>query len=103
MKNWFAMLHGLRECWRDLLVFEVLYKLLQTAVFTPIVVWMTTMLVRSTGRLAISNTEIVSFLLSPLGLLIGAAGLFSGNARLANWVAVGLTTAFAAFLLTWRF
>ena len=64
-----VIIHDLRRCWRDLLVFEVLFKILQIAVLTPPLTWMGMLLIKTTGRLAIGNTEIISFFLSPLGLL----------------------------------
>jgi glycerophosphoryl diester phosphodiesterase len=63
------------QVWRDfrfalseLAVYEALMKLIGLAVFAPLSAWLFAAMLRASGRLAISNTEILDFALSPIGL-----------------------------------
>jgi len=66
----------LGQVWQDfrraigeLVIYEALMKLIGLAVFTPLSAWLFAAMLRASGRLAISNTEILDFALSPIGLL----------------------------------
>jgi glycerophosphoryl diester phosphodiesterase len=70
---------SLRAAWRDfrrtwpaLLVYEVLFKLLQAWLFVPAVALALAAALSRTGRVAVSNRDMLDFLLSPLGLLYAA-------------------------------
>jgi glycerophosphoryl diester phosphodiesterase len=60
-----------RARWREALGFHVLIQLLGLAIFTPMTAWIGRRLVQASGEPVISNFDIASFVLSP----IGAAGI----------------------------
>ena len=60
-----------RSKWREALGFHVLIQLLGLAIFTPMTAWIGRRLVQASGEPVISNFDIASFVLSP----IGAAGI----------------------------
>ncbi len=61
-----------RRAWRALVRFEVLFKVFCTLLLVPATAWLLAALVARTGRAAVSNTDLVGFLLSPAGLLYAA-------------------------------
>ena len=73
-----------RRCLPQLLAYEVLFKVITAALFGPLFAWILAALISSTGRRALSNEEILSFLLSPIGLI-----------TFVLWAGVGLATLFA--------
>ncbi len=69
-----------RDLWRclsDLLIFDILFKVIAFAILTPLVGWLFRQFVATSGNAAVGNFDIARFLLSPLGLgmSIVAAGL----------------------------
>jgi len=54
----------------DFLIFELLFALVGLALFAPLVAWTVDSLFAITGRLVWSNEEILSYALSPTGLLL---------------------------------
>jgi glycerophosphoryl diester phosphodiesterase len=56
-----------RSHWREALGFHVLIQLLGLAIFTPMTAWIGRRLVQASGEPVISNFDITSFVLSPLG------------------------------------
>jgi glycerophosphoryl diester phosphodiesterase len=56
-----------RSHWRQALAFHALIQLLGVAIFTPMISWVGHRLVQASGEPVISNYDIASFLLSPLG------------------------------------
>jgi glycerophosphoryl diester phosphodiesterase len=56
-----------RSHWRQALAFHVLIQLLGIAIFTPMITWIGRRLVQASGEPVISNFDIASFVLSPLG------------------------------------
>jgi glycerophosphoryl diester phosphodiesterase len=60
-----------RRCFAVLVAFEVLFKLLTVLVVVPGMAVVLFHLVRETGRTAVTNNDILGFLLSPRGVLYG--------------------------------
>jgi glycerophosphoryl diester phosphodiesterase len=60
-----------RRCFAVLVAFEVLFKLLTALVVVPVLAAVLFHLVRETGRTAVTNNDILGFLLSPRGVLYG--------------------------------
>ena len=56
-----------RSKWREALGFHVLIQLLGLAIFTPMTTWIGRRLVQVSGEPVISNFDIASFVLSPIG------------------------------------
>lgn len=56
-----------RSHWREALGFHVLIQLLGLAIFTPMTAWVGRRLVLASGQPVISNFDIASFVLSPIG------------------------------------
>ena len=56
-----------RSHWREALGFHVLIQLLGLAIFTPMTTWIGRRLVQASGEPVISNFDIASFVLSPIG------------------------------------
>lgn len=67
--------------WRVLVVYQMLFKLLEVWLLIPAVAAVMTALMRHSGHIAISNQEILQFLLSPVGIVY-AALLASGSVAL---------------------
>src|SRR5262249_46994045 len=68
-----------KSVWRDFLsarralfVFEVLFKFLEACLFIPAVAIVLALVLAGAGHVAVSNWDILDFLLSPLGLLYAA-------------------------------
>lgn len=64
--------HDFRRAWRALVVFEVLFKLAQAWLFVPAVALVLSYILSRAGRLALTNRDILDFVLSPAGLLSAA-------------------------------
>jgi glycerophosphoryl diester phosphodiesterase len=56
-----------RSHWREALGFHVLMQLLGVAIFTPMTTWIGWRVVQASGEPVISNFDIASFVLSPIG------------------------------------
>ncbi len=65
----FSSRKTLREGLPQFVGFEVLFRLLGAILFTPLVAWLTTRLIKLSGNGAISNYDIANFLLSVNGQL----------------------------------
>jgi glycerophosphoryl diester phosphodiesterase len=63
----------LRRSLPDVVLFEVLFQALAFAVLSPLVAWLFSRFVALSGSAAVGNFEIIRFLLTPLGLGLGAA------------------------------
>ena len=62
--------------WRDIrlsfshfLLYDILFKVAAAAVLAPLLTWVFTRLISTTGRLSLTNSQILSFALSPIGLV----------------------------------
>ncbi len=64
--------HDFRRDWRALVIFEVLFKLLEGWLFVPAAAVVLSAILSRAGHVAISNGDILEFFLSPLGLLYAA-------------------------------
>ena len=60
----------LRAFWRQLLAFHLLMQLLGTAIVVPLVTWAGRRILLAAGAPVISNFDIASFLLSPVGVVL---------------------------------
>lgn len=58
-----------RRCWKHYLGYEILYKLITMFLITPLLILVLTGLIAATGLPAVTNMEIISFLISLPGLL----------------------------------
>ncbi len=67
--------YDFRRGWRALVVFDVLFKLLEAWLFVPAVAVLLSAVLSRAGHIAVSNRDILDFLLTPSGLLYAA--LFS--------------------------
>jgi glycerophosphoryl diester phosphodiesterase len=63
----------LRRSLPDVVLFELLFQALAFAVLSPLVAWLFSRFVALSGSAAVGNFEIIRFLLTPLGLGLGAA------------------------------
>ncbi|MCH7933603.1 MAG: glycerophosphoryl diester phosphodiesterase membrane domain-containing protein [Gemmatimonadetes bacterium] len=59
----------IRQRWATLIAFDMLFKALAAFVFLPGSAWLFARLVAVTGRVTVSNTDIISFFLSPVGMV----------------------------------
>ena len=64
--------HDFRRAFGALIVFEVLFKLLEAWLFVPAVAVVLSAVLSRAGHIAVSNRDILDFLLSPSGLLYAA-------------------------------
>ncbi len=64
----------------SLLIFDIFFKIVATATFGPISAWIFNRLVAASGAWVIGNEQIISFVLSPVGM---AAVIISGALALA--------------------
>jgi glycerophosphoryl diester phosphodiesterase len=88
--------HGLRRGVLPLAGYEVLFKILAAGLFGPFSAWVLAMLISFTGGVAVSNQQILSFALSPLGMLTllvtGVLGFFITFVEQAGLMAIASTT-----------
>jgi glycerophosphoryl diester phosphodiesterase len=64
--------YDFRHAWRSLVVYEVLFKLVQGWLLVPAVALVLGAILSQAGHMAVSNQDILAFLLTPLGLLYAA-------------------------------
>jgi glycerophosphoryl diester phosphodiesterase len=64
--------HDFRHCWRALLVYEFLFKLVEAWLLVPAVALVLAAILSRAGHIALSNQDILDFLLTPSGLLYAA-------------------------------
>jgi glycerophosphoryl diester phosphodiesterase len=64
--------HDFRRAWGVLVVYEFLFKLLEAWLFVPAVAVVLSAALSRAGHIAVSNRDILDFLLSPSGLLSAA-------------------------------
>ena len=58
-----------RQAWRGLVLVEVLFKLFEAWLLVPAIAWVLSFVLARTGQVAVSNRDVLGFLLSPWGLL----------------------------------
>jgi len=66
-----------KQCLPPLLGYEVLFKIASVTALVPLSAWLVAALVRTSGGVAVSNEQILSFLASPAGVvtvLVAATG-----------------------------
>ena len=77
----------------QLLVFAIFFQIVSAAILGPLTAWVTATLISSTGDPVVGNTDIISFVLSPAGILtvvLGAAIFsFSQSVEQAGLMAIG--------------
>ena len=56
-----------RRLWRELLIFDVAFQLLRAWLIVPLIAFALSMVLFKAGRVAVSNQEIIGFLLTPMG------------------------------------
>ena len=88
-RNAVGVWRDLRHCFPQLLGYEVLFKIVAVTALAPLSAWLLAALVRTSGGVAVSNEQILSFLASPVGVLtvlitgsVGIAILFAEQAGL---------------------
>jgi glycerophosphoryl diester phosphodiesterase len=64
--------HDFRHAWRALFVYEVLFKLVEAWLLVPAVALILAAILSRAGHVAVSNQDILDFLLTPSGLLYAA-------------------------------
>jgi glycerophosphoryl diester phosphodiesterase len=64
--------HDFRRAWGALVVFQLLFKLLEAWLFVPAVAVVLSAVLSRAGHVAVSNRDMVDFFLSPPGLLYAA-------------------------------
>src|SRR5262245_8184843 len=74
-----ATLRDFRRTWAALAAYELALKLLGGLVLLPAAAWLLAKLIATTGRTAVSNTDLFGFVLTPTGL---ATAAFLGLATL---------------------
>src|SRR5437763_1266575 len=67
-----AAVRDFRRAWLALAAYELAVKLLAGPVVVPAAAWLLARLVATTGRTAVSNTDIVAFVFTPTGMLTAA-------------------------------
>jgi len=63
------VLRDFRRFVAQLLGFEILFKIISFGILGPLSAWAFRVLISSTGRLSITNEQILSFLISPIGIM----------------------------------
>ena len=66
---WDAALRLIRPTWREFLLYDLIFSALAVAVLGPLGNWVFGRLIATSGRLSLSNEQILSFFLSPLGII----------------------------------
>ena len=59
--------HDFRRLWRELLIFDVAFQLLRAWLIVPLIAFALSLVLFKAGRVAVSNQEIIGFLLTPMG------------------------------------
>src|SRR3954470_3837411 len=75
-----AALADFRRTWLALAGFELAFKLVVGPVVVPAAAWALARLVATTGRTAVDNSDLIAFMLTPTGILVG---VFAGVAALS--------------------
>ena len=92
----------LRRCLPQLLIFDILFKILAFVLLSPLLAWLFRAMLGASGSRAIGNTDILLFLLSPLGLatlaLVVPAGFALVFLELAGLMAIGMGAASGRFV-----
>ncbi len=93
-----------RQAWPVLVIFDALFKLLQTLLLLPAAAFVLTAVLSRAGRVAVSNWDILDFLLTPLGLIYAALlGTFAVASLLIEQAGIiALTSAAAGGKATYR-
>jgi glycerophosphoryl diester phosphodiesterase len=73
-RAWQDFLHA----WRELVVFQIVFKALEAWLLVPAVAWMLSVVLHRAGYVAVSNKDIADFLLTPLGLVYAFLFLLIG-------------------------
>ncbi len=73
-----TVLDGFRRCWRPLIGYEAIFKVLIFLVGAPLFTWLLALLIAASGAKSVTNLEVIPFFLSSLGavLALTAGGLF---------------------------
>lgn len=74
------VVRDLRDSLKELITYEVLFKLLVAAVLSPLSALVVSLLIGLTGSNSLSNEQIATFVFSPLGVLTVAVALMLGFA-----------------------
>ena len=67
-------------CLSDLLIYDLFFKIVATVIWGAAAAWLFNRLVATSGSLVIGNEQIITFILSPVGL---GAFILSGGSALA--------------------
>lgn len=93
MQTWNAVIKGLRVNFLPLAVYQFIFNGLSVLIFTPLLTAALGSLIKTTGELSLSNTDIINFIISPAGvvalLLAGSATLFLIYANQAGIMIIG--------------
>ncbi len=80
--RWHELVDGGRQTWADLVrgwrplvLFELLFKVFSIAMVRAALAWFLRSVIRFSGSTAVSNYDLISFFLSPQGLLLLVVGL----------------------------
>ncbi len=66
----------IRRRWGTLILFDVLFKVSAALVFVPLSAWLFARFVAATGRPVVSNMDITSFFLSPVGVVAAVVSVW---------------------------
>jgi glycerophosphoryl diester phosphodiesterase len=90
------------HCLPQLLIFDILFKILAFVLLSPLLAGLFRVMIGASGSRAIGNTDILLFLLSPLGLatlvLVVPAGFAVVFLELAGLMAIGMGAASGRFV-----
>src|SRR5262245_48804022 len=64
--------HDFRRSWGALVIYEVLFKLLEAWLFIPAVALLLSVVLSQAGHVAVSNWDIIDFVFTPVGMLYAA-------------------------------
>ena len=79
-ETFFRVRRSLSTCLSDLLIYDIFFKIVAAAIMGPLAAGIFNRLVSTSGNLVIGNQQIVSFFLSPIGLV---AFVLSGGLAMA--------------------
>ncbi len=80
--HWSKSSKEFRAGWRTFAIFEILFKLFLVSFYAPLSAWFLNAVLRSTGDVAVSNFDLISFFASPQGLLLATTFGVAGFALL---------------------
>ena len=72
LAQWRQALDDTRAQWRPLVIFQIWFAIIGTALFAPLSAWVLDRIVLSSGHVAISNYDLAAFFLSLRGLVFVA-------------------------------